>query len=46
MDKWVELFRTEVVPARRFHDFQVAGMWVDIEANQFVWIASYHGQLD
>ncbi len=43
MAEFLELFNTEIGPARMAHGFDVIGPWVDEDENQFVWVASYDG---
>lgn len=41
MDAWVELFNDRLVGIQRQYGIAVDGMWVNAEANQFIWIRSF-----
>ncbi len=46
IDEFVHEFQTKIVPAREQYDFEVVGSWIVRDRNQFVWIVSYHGDLE
>ena len=41
MDDWVALFNDELVGIQRKYGIAVDGMWVNADANQFIWIRSF-----
>ena len=41
MDDWVALFNDELVGIQRKYGIAVDGMWVNEDANQFIWIRSF-----
>ena len=41
MDAWVELFNDRLVGIQRQYGIAVDGMWVNEDANQFIWIRSF-----
>ncbi len=41
MREFVELFTTKVVPLRCRFGFVIDGVWVDEDANTFVWVVSH-----
>ncbi len=43
MDEFVRVWKQEVYPLRIKVGFQVSGVWVNRETNQFIWIVSYDG---
>ena len=45
MDEFAALVAEHVFPAREQYGFRVLGPWITKEANQYVWIVSYEGEL-
>ncbi len=43
MDAFLSEWRDVIVPMRRRFGFEVAGAWVAVEENSFVWFMSYAG---
>ena len=45
MDKWLELFHAELVPAMKECGIRVESTWVNPERTQFIWIRSYGDEM-
>lgn len=43
MDRFVELWKEQVVPLRKEFGFSVHGAWVIEDSNDFLWIIGYDG---
>ncbi|MGA5702341.1 NIPSNAP family protein [Peterkaempfera bronchialis] len=43
LDEWVERWRAQILPLRLELGFEIGGVWVDRERNQFIWLISYNG---
>ena len=43
MEAWLEEWRTQIVPLRRRHGFEVLGAWTVDGSEQFIWIITYRG---
>ena len=43
VDEFVELWREQIVPARKAAGFKVQGAWVSREEAGFAWIVGYSG---
>ena len=43
MEAWLEEWRTQIVPLRRRHGFEVLGAWTVDGTDQFIWIISHRG---
>lgn len=41
MDAWVELFNDKLVGIQEKYGISIDGMWVNEDANQFIWIRSF-----
>jgi hypothetical protein len=45
LDEFVDEWRVRLLPLRVAAGFSVLGPWVERQANRFVWIAGYDGDL-
>src|SRR3712207_6252359 len=43
MAAFVDVWRTQVVPARRAHGYTVDGAWLEEDEGLFVWVVSFEG---
>ncbi|HKC20198.1 MAG TPA: NIPSNAP family protein [Candidatus Dormibacteraeota bacterium] len=43
MQDWIEEWRSQIVPLRRKHGFEVIGAWTVDGSDQFVWIIKHDG---
>jgi hypothetical protein len=41
MDEWLKLFNDQLVPIHRDQNIRLDGVWVNTEADEFVWIRSF-----
>lgn len=41
MDAWVDLFNNKLVGIQEKYGISIDGMWVNQDANQFIWIRSF-----
>ncbi len=41
MDAWVDLFNDQLVGIQNKYGITIDGMWVNADANQFIWIRSF-----
>jgi hypothetical protein len=43
LPRFLDVWRTDVLPLRRRHGFEVRGAWYSEASNEFVWMLSYAG---
>ncbi len=43
MEPFLEVWRAQVVPARRAHGYRIDGAWRDDAEDVFAWVVSYDG---
>ena len=43
MPDWISEWKSQVLPLRRQHGFEVVGSWTVHESEKFVWILRYDG---
>jgi len=46
MDEWLKLFNDHLVPIHRDQDIRLDGVWVNTEADEFVWIRSFKDEAE
>ena len=46
MDEWLELFNQQLVPIHRDQELRLDGVWVNTEADEFVWIRSFKDEAE
>ena len=46
MDEWLKLFYGQLVPIHRDQGLRLDGVWVNTEADEFVWIRSFEDEAE
>jgi hypothetical protein len=46
LDRFVEEWRTLLVPVRRAHGFEIPGAWTVADEDRFVWLLAHPGDWD